>query len=131
MGTTASAPKPDEGHHERMVLRGALPEHEAATALCSFIDANLPGTVPLAATDPDELQPDVGDPGNTKLARGIDVPFASNSAAREAESQVRQALLESGNDRVTTWLWRRTSGGIAATPADLTTGRELRIQPRK
>jgi hypothetical protein len=132
------------------LLRAELPGHDLATRLCDFLDLSLPGTttaVPaVASVEESASQGDLvttaidqalhiapaleADPGNANLTRGIDVPFASERDAREAETAIRKALVNAGHSGVSTWLWRRASGGTPATPAGRDTSMELRIQPR-
>lgn len=131
------------------VLRTELPDRDLPVRLASFIDASLPGTRPpakamsvleetaaqqenLVSTAIDQalhIAPAIElDPNNKNLIRGIDVPFGSESDARDAEAAIRQALVRSGHHGVTTWLWRGASGGVPATPAGRDTGIELRLQ---
>lgn len=133
------------------LLHDKVPESSAARSLCQFIDVSLPGTgvanaAPQGQKEPAPLDDLVvtavdqalrmapaleADPGNSKLERGIDVAFLSDEGARQAETSIRAALHGAGYLELSTWLWRKTSGGLPATPAGRDTGRELRIQPRK
>ncbi|WP_183097417.1 hypothetical protein [Nocardioides pelophilus] len=143
------------------ILRAELPDHDLAIKLCGFLEENLAGaaaaTSASAAAEPSAGERALAEreapldafvatavdqalhiapaieaaPMNTKVARGIDVPFASVADLRIAEVAVRDALLNAGHPGVSTWLWRKTSGGTPATPAGRDTGMELRIQPRR
>jgi hypothetical protein len=73
----------------------------------------------------------VARPAEPDSQRGIDVVFANEADARAAESHIRSALTAAGHERVTTWLWRGSSGGTPTTPSGRDSGMELRLAPRK
>lgn len=66
-----------------------------------------------------------------KAERGVNVPFASQEEAREAEAAIRAALTTAGHAGVSTWLWRTASKGVPATPAGRAAGIELRLAPTR
>jgi hypothetical protein len=65
-----------------------------------------------------------------RTERGINVALPSIEAARSVQEAVKASLRASDvSRRVSVWLWRTTSGGVAATEAGRATGRELRLAP--
>lgn len=138
------------------IIRAAIPEQDLAVGLCRFLDASLAGgsaaqtgarsfnqlpggseaTAPLhalIATAVDQalrMAPALeAAPTDTKVARGIDVPFESVADLRVAELAVREALGAAGHAGISTWLWRTSSSGTPATPAGRASGFELRLRP--
>lgn len=140
------------------ILRTEVPEQDLAIGLYRFLDTSLAGgsaaqsgatcasqpqslsqaTAPLRAliaTAVDQalrMAPALeAAPTDTRLARGIDVPFESVADLRVAEVSVREALEATGHAGISTWLWRTTSSGPPATPAGRDSGFELRLQPKR
>lgn len=120
----------DPGWADREVMTGTQTP-ETTGDMATELSGSLADRITTSVDQALHIAPAIeADPTNRKLARGVDVPFASETEARAAEAAIREALSHARHTGVSTWLWRRASGGVPATPAGGAMGIELRLQPR-